>query len=67
MAKYDVEYVSEFERFMNDYLKQHPEVVVDQYRGRDIYWDKSVDFEAMKQAAEDSVPIDGGYYYFGKP
>lgn len=59
-------YVSEFTAFMNDYIKQHPEVVEDQRKGRAIYWDKKVDFEAQDKAEADSVPVDG-YYYFGNP
>lgn len=34
----DKAYVSEFTLFMDKYLKDHPEVVKDQQRGWDIYW-----------------------------
>ncbi|HEX8963665.1 MAG TPA: DUF3460 family protein [Rhodocyclaceae bacterium] len=66
MAKYDPTYVSEFAKFMKEYLDNHPEVVADQYVGRGIWWDKPADFEMMEEAARDSVPVDG-YYYFGNP
>lgn len=66
MAKYDTEYVSEFARFMNDYLKDHPEVVADQHIGRAIYWDKHVDLDELERAEHDAVPVDS-YYYFGNP
>ena len=66
MAKHETTYVSEFTRFMSTYLEEHPEVVVDQHLGRAIYWDKQVEFEALKTAEESAVPIDS-YYYFGNP
>jgi Protein of unknown function (DUF3460) len=56
-------YVSEFTLFMNKFLADHPEVVEDQKRGRDIYWDRKVDLVALKEAQEDSVPDDSYGYY----
>lgn len=61
--KIDREYVSEFTVFMKQYLKEHPEVVADQARGRAIYWDKRVDFRALEKAAEDGVPAEPYAYY----
>lgn len=52
-------YVSEFTRFMDHYLAEHPEVVADKRVGWRIYWDKQVDLKALAQAEEDSVPDDG--------
>jgi len=66
MARHLTEYVSEFTRFMDDYLKNHPEVVADQHVGRAIYWDKQVDLAEIEKAEADSVPVDS-YYYFGNP
>lgn len=51
-------YVSEFTVFMNHYLEEHPEVVEDQHRGWNIYWDHKVDFAELKQAEEDRVTDD---------
>lgn len=51
-------YVSEYTVFINRYLAEHPEVVEDQKRGWDIWWDKKVDFKAIKEADEDYVPDD---------
>ncbi len=62
----NTEYVSEFGRFMKEYLDQHPEIVADQYVGRAIWWDKPADFKMIEETAKDSVPVDG-YYYFGNP
>lgn len=33
-------YVSEFTRFMNGYLEEHPEVARSQQEGRALLWDK---------------------------
>ena len=60
----DRAYISEFTGFIDQYLKVHPEVVKDQWVGREIYWDKKVDFVDEKKAVEDQVPEDGyGFYY----
>lgn len=56
-------YVSEFTDFMNSYLAKHPEVVKDQWRGREIYWDQQVDFAAQAQAEKDYVPEDAYGFY----
>ncbi len=56
-------YVSEFTLFMNKFLAEHPEVVEDQKRGRDIFWDRKVDQAALKKAQEDTVPDDSYGYY----
>lgn len=67
MAKHQTEYVSEFTRFMNEFLAQHPDIIADQYRGRAIYWDKGhVDIAEEEKAVRDSVAVDS-YFYFGKP
>lgn len=60
----DRAYVSEFTNFIDHYLEDHPEVVDDQWVGREIYWDKQVDFADQKHAEKDSVPEDGyGFSY----
>lgn len=55
----DRQYVSEFTQFINGYLDAHPEVVKDQKTGWNIHWDHKVDFQALEEAREDSVPDDG--------
>jgi len=59
-------YVSDFTRFIDGYLADHPEVVSDQQRGRAIYWDKRVDIAELMPDPADVVPTDA-YYYFGNP
>lgn len=60
----DRTYVSEFTQFINRFLEKHPEVVQDQWAGREIYWDKKVDFSDQKKAGKDFVPDDTyGFHY----
>jgi hypothetical protein len=56
-------YQSEFAIFINAYLSAHPEILDDQRRGRDIFWDKLVDPQAESEADADSVPAEQYYYY----
>ncbi len=61
----DRSFVSDYTRFIDHYLEEHPEVVEDQHTGRRIYWDKKVDLAAQKIAETDAVPDDG--YGFHDP
>lgn len=58
----DRTYVSDFTRFMDRFLAEHPEVVADQQRGWRIYWDKTVDLAALREAEEDQLPFDAYEY-----
>lgn len=55
-------YVSEFEQFMGKFLGQHPEVVRDQSKGWDIFWNHKADLEGLKKAEQNSVPMKGYEY-----
>lgn len=60
----DSTYVSDYTKFIRRFLEQHPEVADDQWTGREIYWDRRVDFVAQEQARSDSVPLDAyGFHY----
>lgn len=50
--------VSEFELFINQYLADHPEVVEDQKRGWDRYWNPKGEQETPMKRKMDSVPND---------
>lgn len=66
----DRAYVSEFTHFIDDFVRDHPEVVRDQKKGFRIYWDKQVDLTAEAQARADTVPDDGYGFYnsaWGRP
>jgi hypothetical protein len=54
----DKAYVSEFMNFMNQYLKEHPEVVEEQRRGWNFFWNAKVDLTAPDITKEDCVPND---------
>lgn len=57
-------YVSEFTRFMEQYLDEHPEVVRDRQVGFNIFWNRKVDLKALAQAEKDSEPNDSyGFAY----
>jgi len=58
-------YISEFTTFINSYLEAHPEVVSDQWQGREIYWDRYVDFAAQEKARKDRV-ADDAYGFYGE-
>jgi hypothetical protein len=57
-------YVSDYTRFMEQFIDAHPEVLEDQRKGWRIYWEKRVDLAAQENAEKDTVPDDGyGFYY----
>lgn len=49
-------YVSDFARYMDDFLKKHPDVVEDQERGWYIWWDHRLDLDALAREKEGEVP-----------
>jgi hypothetical protein len=54
--------VSEFTRFMDGYLQQHPAVLTDQQRGWNIWWNRYVDLGEWERAQQDTVPLPPYYY-----
>lgn len=50
-------YVSEFDQFLDRFLRQHPEVPEDQQRGWYIWWDHRVDLDELDKQREDSVAV----------
>lgn len=55
-------YVSEFTKFMNQYLDEHPEVVEDQRRGWEFFWKAKVDLMAPEITRDDVAPDDSYGY-----
>ena len=56
-------YVSEYTHFIDQFLVDHPEALVDQHDGRLLYWDKKVDLADQQKAEQDSVEADGYGFY----
>lgn len=50
-------YVSEFTRFIDTFMVQHPEVTESRRRGWNIYWDHKMDLEEWEHARQDEVPV----------
>lgn len=59
----DRNYVSEYTRFIDQFIQTHPDVLEEQRTGRLLYWDKRVDLIAQKKAEKDTVPSDGYGFY----
>jgi len=57
-------YVSDFEIFMNQFLKEHPEVAEEQMRGWRSFWEVKTDPAASHFSKEDVVRDDHyGFHY----
>jgi hypothetical protein len=50
--------VYEFENFMDQFLKEHPEVVREQHRGWSSFWDVKINPETTHIHKEDLLPDD---------
>jgi hypothetical protein len=55
-------YESEHTKFMRDWMKQHPEQIEEQKKGRALWWDKPQDLETLNRAEESHVPPKPYYY-----
>jgi hypothetical protein len=62
-GKIDRGYVSEYTHFIDQFLADHPEALVDQHDGRQLYWDRKVDLADLEKAGQDSVDADGYGFY----
>ncbi|MGZ3236015.1 MAG: DUF3460 family protein [Burkholderiaceae bacterium] len=51
------EYVSEFEKFINQFLEEHPSVLESQREGWNIFWDHNIEPDDLKRAYQDTVPL----------
>jgi hypothetical protein len=57
-------YESDLTKFMREYLKQHPEEVASQRKGRLIWWDKEGDERTPPDPARHSPRSGGAEYTF---
>ena len=56
-------YESEHTKFMREWMKQHPEELKEQQKGRALWWDKIPrTLDTMKQEAAAEVPSKPYYY-----
>lgn len=59
------EYVSEFGQFLNDYMREHPEVKRDQELGWRIWWERPVDARGIDSEAQAGLkPTNYHSYYY---
>ena len=52
MAKY---YESDTTRFIRDLLKDNPQIVEEQKKGRSLWWDRKLTQDELKRAEESKV------------
>ncbi|MCC7704547.1 DUF3460 family protein [Janthinobacterium sp. GW460P] len=55
-------YVSEFTRFIDDYLQTHPQARENQRRGWRIWWERPAKLRELELIQADSVP-EPPYHY----
>ncbi|MDP2168905.1 MAG: DUF3460 family protein [Rhodocyclaceae bacterium] len=56
-------YVSEYTTFMNEWMKKHPEELVAQQSGRQLWWDRGAqELDAQARLAAAKVPQKPYYY-----
>jgi len=55
-------YVSEFTKFMKQYLDEHPEVIEEQKRGWASFWQRKAEIHAPGKSKDDIAPDDSYGY-----
>ncbi len=55
-------YVSEHTKFMQEWLKKHPQELEEKRKGRALWWDKPQSEEVRKAFQQASVPVKSYYY-----
>ncbi|OEZ50151.1 hypothetical protein JAB1_12660 [Janthinobacterium sp. MP5059B] len=55
-------YISDFTRFIDGYLRAHPEVQASQRQGWRIFWERPASMRELELAHADSVP-EPPYHY----
>lgn len=55
-------YESEHTKFMREWMKQHPEELLEQQRGRALWWDRPQTLEQLKRDQSSTVPQKPYYY-----
>lgn len=55
-------YVSDFERFLGQYMTDHPTVAAGQQRGWRLWWDRHVDLMDLAVHPDDAVAVKAHQY-----
>jgi len=55
-------YESDITRFLRDVVAANPDIEKSQREGRDMFWDRKVDFEVQERLHESEVPMKGYVY-----
>lgn len=56
-------YESEHTKFIREWLEQHPEELLEQKKGRALWWDKPPrPLASLQQDSEATVPVKAYYY-----
>jgi hypothetical protein len=55
-------YESDITRFLRDLVAEHPEIEDSQREGRSLFWDRTVDFEALEREERSEVAWKGYPY-----
>jgi hypothetical protein len=56
-------YVSEYTKFMNEWMKKHPEELAAQQSGRQLWWDRGAQ-ELDEQARQAAAKVPQKPYYY---
>ncbi len=56
-------YVSDFTKFLDTFKSEHPDVAVDQAKGRSIWWDKRPQTDEEREHLAQSRVRQSGYVY----
>jgi hypothetical protein len=54
-------YVSEYTRFMQEWLAQHPAERIERQKGFALWWDRPQDDEILRRRAESRVQAQSAY------
>lgn len=50
-------YESEHTKFIREWLEKHPEEIIEQKKGRALWWDKPQDLETQQRLDDVKVPM----------
>jgi len=59
-------YESDVTKMVRDLLREKPQILEEQRKGRSLWWDKKLDLDALQRASEDTVKQQA-YVYQTKP